>query len=1180
MNAMQHTRIIAAGVVLAGINLQAQEQPLSPQQLEFFEAKIRPALVEYCYDCHSAEGKVKGGLQVDGKKALLQGGSTGPAVVAGKPSASLLVQAIQYLDEDLQMPPSGKMPDGVVADLVEWVRQGAPDPRTGKAAGILKSDDDRNKAKQHWAFQPVEDPPKPELTSRVTTWTKNKIDYFIQAKLEEKGLVPSPSADRHTLIRRAYFDLIGMPPSPEQVQAFQLDKSPLAWETVIDDLLASEHYGERWGRYWLDIARYADTRGGQQNNGRGPRNRMVHAWTYRDWVVDAFNKDKPYDEFLQQQIAADLLPISKGNKKDQAALALLTMGRAVENNQKPLVIDDQIDVITRGMMGLSVYCARCHDHKFDPVSQKDYYGLYGVFDSIQFTENQPLLDEPSENPMFNEYLIEKSQIIYDQQKFKVDAVAEYLGEAKTNTVRYMLVAHALETSDLYKLGSRAEQEEFTDATELEADIARNWQRMLSRAKGNKKDTLFAPWKEYTKLNQPDFSRKSRELAKKFWVDGTPKPGMNPLVAKAFSTPAKSLVDVAARYSTLFFKAEKAWATAVAGYNREKARNPKAEIPVIKSLKDKDMEQLRQVFYGRSSPVMTTFDRLKRKRSMRRLENEEASYVNDVELLEMNHPGAPRRAMSVTDMARPREPKIFVKGDPRNPGDTVRRKFIDILNPEKSPFLKGSGRMELARAIGSKKNPLTPRVAVNRVWMNHFGAPIVRTPTDFGLRAEEPTHPELLDHLSAYLINRNWSLKTLHKYIMTSATYQQSSEIRPKNMVVDGGNAYVWRMNRRRLDFESFRDSMLQVSGSLDPTIGGAPFQILDTPYTMRRTVYSYIDRQNLPALFRNFDFANPNMTTGVRFNSTVPQQALFMMNSPFIAELARNLVERDDVKNKIDETQKIEALHQACFQREPNPLEVKLGMRFLERQASIELKRKPSRIWSYGFGAYEPRTKRLLRFSEFPYYDVFEGAWQGTEEYPSSRFGAARLNADGGHPGPVRTMAVIRRWTSQYTGPVKINGNLEHLPGVGDGINAFILFKGRYEIGRYILNGRDVATTIEKLKVAKGDTLDFIVECRGSAVGDTFYWAPTIEVDNSAGNAVGSIAIAAPAAAAGGMAGGMAMGMTGGMGGGAAYNGPKKRWNSGEDFYLEQEDAENRALNSWEKYAQVLLLSNELSFVD
>ncbi|MFT4692749.1 MAG: hypothetical protein ACI9OD_004988, partial [Limisphaerales bacterium] len=229
---------------------------------------------------------------------------------------------------------------------------------------------------------------------------------------------------------------------------------------------------------------------------------------------------------------------------------------------------------------------------------------------------------------------------------------------------------------------------------------------------------------------------------------------------------------------------------------------------------------------------------------------------------------------------------------------------------------------------------------------------------------------------------------------------------------------------------------------------------------------------------------------------------------------------------------------------------------------------------------YEPRTKRLLRFSEFPYYDVFEGAWQGTEEYPSSRFGAARLNADGGHPGPVRTMAVIRRWTSQYTGPVKINGNLEHLPGVGDGINAFILFKGRYEIGRYILNGRDVATTIEKLKVAKGDTLDFIVECRGSAVGDTFYWAPTIEVDNSAGNAVGSIAIAAPAAAAGGMAGGMAMGMTGGMGGGAAYNGPKKRWNSGEDFYLEQEDAENRALNSWEKYAQVLLLSNELSFVD
>ncbi len=1170
-------RKLTAGLLLGGLSLHAQEQPLNPQQLEFFEAKIRPALVEYCYDCHSAEGKVKGGLQVDGKKALLQGGSSGPAVVAGKPSQSLLAKAIQYNDEDLQMPPSGKMPDGVVADLLDWIRQGAPDPRTGKAAGILKSDEDREKAKKHWAFQPVVDPPQPEIKSNIRSWARNKIDYFIQAKLEEKNMVPSPQADRVTLIRRAYFDLIGMPPSQEQVDAFVNDRSPRAWETVIDELLSSEHYGERWGRYWLDIARYADTRG-TQNNNRGMRNRMVHAWTYRDWVIDAFNNDKPYDKFLQQQIAADLLPY--GDKKDKAALALLTMGRAVDGNQKPLVIDDQIDVITRGMMSLSVYCARCHDHKFDPVSQKDYYGLYGVFDSIQFEKNQPLLHDnpnPLEDPIYAEYLTEKAQIVYDMEKFKAEAVGDYLHEAKTNTTRYMLVAHALETSDLYRLGNRTDQEEFTRETELEADIARNWQRALARAKGNKRDTLFRPWKDYTKLNADDFSKKARALSKTYYKDGNPAKGMNPHVAKAFSTPARNLAEVAARYSSLFFKAEKAWVNAVAAYQREKARKPKEEIPMIKKLEDKDMEQLRQIFYGRGSPVMTSFDRLKRKRSMRRLENEENSFYNDMEILEMSHPGAPQRAMSVTDLARPKEPRIFIKGDPRNHGDPVRRKFIDILNPTKQPFRAStSGRMELARAIGSAKNPLTPRVAVNRAWMNHFGAPIVRTPTDFGLRAEEPTHPELLDHLAAYLISRGWSMKALHKYIMTSATYQQASDIRPKNMVIDAGNAYVWRMNRRRLDFEAFRDSLLNISGALDPTVGGSPFQILEAPYTMRRTVYSYIDRQNLPALFRTFDFANPNMTTGVRFDSTVPQQALFMMNSPFVAELARNLIEREDVKTKIDEQQKIEALYQACYQRQPNKLEIKLGMRFLERQAEIEIQRKPKRVWTYGFGAYEPRTKRLLRFSALPHYDMFEGAWQGGEEYPDSRLGAARLNADGGHPGPVRTIAVIRRWISQHDGPVKIEGNLEHLPGVGDGINAFILFKGQFELGSYVVNGRDVETNIEKLKVARGDWIDFIVECRGSAAGDTFYWSPTIEVDNSGGNAVGSFELSTTTGS--GAGGGMTMGMPGG--GGTAMVGPKQRWNAGEDFYLEQEDAESRALTAWEKYAQVLLLSNEMTFVD
>lgn len=1149
-----------------------QEQPLSPQELEFFEARIRPALIQYCYDCHSADAKIKGGLQVDGKVALLKGGTTGPAIVPRQPSKSLFIKAIAYTDSDLQMPPDAKLPDNVIADFQEWVRMGAPDPRVGKAAAVLKSDADREKARQHWGFQPIVKPPVPEPKTRVQNWAKNEIDYFIQVKMEEKGMVPSIPADKLTLIRRAYFDLIGIPPTMEQVNNFMADDSPSAFEKVIDDLLNSEHYGERWGRYWLDVARYADTRG-QQNNNRMNDNRMVHAWTYRDWVVNAVNKDMPYDKFLQMQIAADQIPTA--SKEDLAALGFLSVYRAVNN--QPERIDDQIDVVTRGMMCLSVYCARCHDHKFDPVSMKDYYGLYGVFDSTKLVENKPIIEnfeEVAQRPEYREYLSEKNRLLTELNEFRQEKLNEYLGEAKKNTPRYMVFAHLMEITDQIPLNTRADRDNFEDKYELEAELAQGWSRYL-KSRTRKPDSVFTPWRDYSKLASTNFFSEAKKLAKKYYVDGRPAKGLNAHVAKAFSTPARDLNDVAARYTALFEKAENAWANALSRNVRERAIKKDEDIKELKRLDDKDMEELRQVYYGRGAPANVSYDRLARQDN-NRIGNQERRWHNDIELLEMNHPGSPKRAMAVEDLGRPKDARIFAKGDPSKPGDTVARKFIDVLEPNGRGrhFTRGSGRLELAYAVGSPKNPLTARVAINRVWMHHFGDPIVRTPTDFGVRAAEPTHPELLDYLSAWFIERGWSLKRLHKYIMTSATYQQASDVRPKYMVQDSANMTFWRMNRRRLDFEGFRDSLLAVSGMLDESVGGPPFNSLEMPIIPRRTMYSYIDRRNLPDVFRTFDFANPNMTQGERFSSTVPQQALYMMNSPFVAEMARSMVERADIKNKIDERQKIDALYETTYQRKPSNIEATLAMRFLKEQKEIEDARKPKSIWAYGFGAYDPAAKRLIRFTELPHYSLLDGAFQAGETYPDSRLGALRVGADGGSPGPNRSIAAIRRWRSPISGTVAIEGVLEHLGTAGDGMEAYIVFKSQYQMGAFLAYNRDQQTKVPKLRVAPGDTIDFIVNCRGNDTGDVFYWAPTIRATSDERDSIGVVAAAMSQGAGGG--GGMGMGMNGG---GAAM-GNKNVWNASQDFYAEQEDAELRMLTAWEKLAHVMLLSNEMIFVD
>ncbi|MBI3876283.1 MAG: PSD1 domain-containing protein [Verrucomicrobia bacterium] len=859
------TWLAAAALPLAAITASAQDKPLSPEEQEYFESKIRPAFIEHCHKCHSGDkdAKVKGGLQLDSKAGLLKGGSTGPAVVPGNPEKSLLIKAIRYTDPNLQMPPKDKLPDNVVADFEQWIRMGAPDPRTGKAAGILKSEADKEKAKQHWSFRPIKKPEVPKTKSHLKTWVQNEIDVFVLAKMEDKGLLPAQPADRLTLVRRAYFDLTGLPPTPEEVEAFISDESPEAWSKLIDKLLASPHYGERWGRYWLDVARYADTKGARNN--RMQENVMTQAYTYRDWVIDAFNDDLRYDKFLTYQIAADKSPTAQ--KKDLAAMGLLTMGRAGNNIQE--TIDDRIDVVTRGMMSFSVYCARCHDHKFDPIPTADYYSLYGVFQSCAEPGERPVIESDNSSPEFKDYIRQKTQIEAELEGYRMSSLAKNLGDARANTERYMLLAHVMLNDEDKQLKNRADQQKFDQMYKLDFNVMGPWFNYLRGDRSSKEtDPIWGPWAMYHKLKDSEFGSKGKEIAAKFVPSNDASKKYNALVARTFSTPAPDMKVVAERYAKLFNDAEKAWSSAFTLNEKKKASAKDGEkVDDLKALSDPAQEALRKTY--QNSPATFTYNRIAGLNN-NRIGNGEQPFADRIQALDVKHPGAPKRAMTLEDRANPVNARVMIKGSPQNLGPEVPRRFLEVLSgPDRKLFpAKSSGRLELAEAVASDKNPLTPRVLVNRMWMNHFGAPLVRTPTDFGVRAEDPTHPELLDFLAAWFIENGWSVKKLHKLIMMSNIYQQSGDDRPKCNAVDPANLLVWKMNRRRLDFEAFRDSLLSVAGKLDDTMGGVPVNIADAndrlyafnPY--RRTVYAKVDRGNLATVFRTLDFANPDITTG------------------------------------------------------------------------------------------------------------------------------------------------------------------------------------------------------------------------------------------------------------------------------------------------------------------------------
>lgn len=753
----------AASVFVSVVSLSAAPTPttISSADLQFFENRIRPLLADKCYKCHSRDAdKVKGGLLLDTREGLLHGGNSGPAIVPGKPEESLLITAVHYTDEDLRMPPKGeKLPDEAIADLTEWVRRGAPDPRDLAAKGSSASYG--GVGKNHWAFQPVKKQTVPTVANAA--WCQSPVDNFILAKLEASKLAPNPAADKRTLIRRVTFDLIGLPPSEAEIQAFLADSSPDAFAKVVDRLLGSPQYGEHWARYWLDVVRYADTKGEvrRRNDQRYP-----HAWTYRDYVIDAFNRDKPYNQFVVEQLAADRLLAAKPAKKskegaakpDQASLAalgFLTVGNRFNDNVHDIV-NDRIDVTTKAFLGLTVACARCHDHKFDPIPQKDYYSLYGVF---------------------------------------------------ANTYE-------------------------------------------------------------------------------------PKMGNLPLVRPVPKT--SELEDYLAKLQALEKQKEQLTADFVA-FRKAKTRDPQQRRELVRREGDLDRE------------------------------------AGD---LETTHPGAPARAQVLLDVPRPKDYPVLIRGEAQNIGEIVPRRFLEALSPDpkKRPeFTNGSGRLELATAIADASNPLTARVLVNRIWQQHFGSGFVPTPDDLGNMSAPPSHPELLDYLASRFVEEGWSIKKLQRAILLSSTYQLSSTPNPAYADVDPDNKLLWRHNLRPLSFEELHDALLAIAGTLDLSqVGGKSVPIGSEDFAERRAVYTYIDRFSPAEILTQFDFPNPSVPTGRRYETIVPQQSLFLMNSPMVIETARKLVERPEFQQLPGDEERVTSLYLAVFQRPPTQQEIALCLRYVK----------------------------------------------------------------------------------------------------------------------------------------------------------------------------------------------------------------------------------------------------------
>ena len=909
------------------------------EQETFFESKIRPLLSQRCVECHGPDDQ-SGELRLDRQIHFQRGGGSGKLVEPGKPDESLLIRAIGYRDNDLQMPPDNKLADEEIELLTEWIRRGAFWPNdagvgSDQAESMLAGDEVESPwqaESSHWAFQPIvaSEPPavKPNDSSSSGL---TEIDQFILARLADAGLSPNPPADRRVLIHRAHFTLLGLPPTYDQVQAFLADESPDAFARLVDRLLENPHYGERWARHWLDIARYADTMGYLA----GSRDESYpFAFTYRDYVIDAFNSDKPFNQFIVEQLAADRLELSGPEKKSLAAMGFLTVGRRFMNRQ-PDIIDDQIDVMTRGFLGISVACARCHDHKYDPIPTADYYSLYGVFASSQEPSQLPLLAEPQPSPQYQAFLEAKADKQKEVDRWVEERRVEIEHELRRRVADYLFfIASSLPQYRKGKVSLQGKRGALRPAA------VQRWQQYLLNPDASS-HPIWNLLRQLAKLDPEGFAESSLEIVEQFEADHDretaetdPPPHVLPQrLLDALKSARPATFPDAAR--VLGDELESVYAT---------WQEASKDNGGLERLDDEADEALRQVLWIPGSP--TTLDAAHTVRHLDQGErNEHNRKIAGVYRIEATHPGAPPRGMILVDTADPVEPVIFRRGIPSNRGDQVPRRFLQVLSNVDGgkPFQNGSGRLELARAIANPNNPLTPRVIVNRIWQHHFGEGLVRTPSDFGVRGERPTHPELLDFLAAEFVASGWSVKQLQRRIMLSAAWQRSSELRPEAVQTDPENRLLWHMPRRRLEFEPLRDRLLVAAGRLDDRIGGRSVMIHQD--ANRRGLYAYIDREDPPGLLANFDFPSPDASQAKRTQTTVPQQALYLMNSAFVIDQAKALAARTaprdealrheagaSTRARVDAEDRIRRLYRHALSRDPDDREIEGAISFVNHE--------------------------------------------------------------------------------------------------------------------------------------------------------------------------------------------------------------------------------------------------------
>ncbi len=808
------TAILATLALLCALSFAPLCQAAKPKtskpkaaDLEFFEKKIRPVLVQHCYECHSEQSKiVKANLLLDTREGTLRGGDSGAAIVPGDGDGSLLVEALKQ--EGLEMPPSGKLSDEVIADFIKWIDLGAPDPRDGKAR--VAKGIDLEKGREHWAYRaPKLTPLKPINRS----WPRGEIDRYVLFAMEDKAeLSPVADAPKHLLIRRLYLDLIGLPPTPEEIAAFEADTSEQATERLVDRLLSQPQFGEKWGRHWLDVARYAESSGKERN----VPYRM--AWRYRDYVIDAFNADMPYDQFVREQLAGDLLPHQTDADRDRQLIAtgFLAVGpraltERVTEQYLMDVADEQLDTTTRVFLASTAGCARCHDHKFDPIPTTDYYALAGIFRS-------------------SEELVGVTPL---RREFSYARAAALSGLSEDDSSKYQ--------QEIARL-------------EKELDGKRNDMRAANKTKDKKK------------------------------------------IADSKEKEAATLAELTAL--------------------RAKA--------------------------------------------------------------ETEQPGDPRFAMIIRDRAKVADCAVRIRGEVADLGPVVPRGYLSVVQDVSAPKIAAqqSGRLQLAEWIASPSNPLTARVLVNRVWLHLFGRGLVESCDNFGILAEAPSHPELLDYLALRFMDQKWSTKRLIREIVLSRTYQLSSEPNKQAYAVDPGNKLLWRFSRRRLEAEMLRDAILAVGGQLDlkrplasasltvvnVELGSSARSLGTNDSFLYRAVYLPMLRGCVPEMLGLFDMADPSLVTGQREVTTVATQSLYLMNSKFVLDKAARLAKRLLEQTHLDENARVDLAYRITLARLPTDSERRQVLDFVAGAAKGSSKEQLSEV-----EAWADVCQSLIASGEFLY---------------------------------------------------------------------------------------------------------------------------------------------------------------------------------------------------------------------